>query len=116
MLDLAVAAVEDIKAQNVVLLDVRNLTTITDHMLICSGTSGRHVKSIADAVVRAAKEANAKPSIEGLQEAEWVLVDLGSVVVHIMQAQARAFYQLEKLWSLAEPDDLQARNPALTTP
>ncbi len=98
-LAIAVHAIDELKGRDVRFLDVRALTPLTDYMLIVTGTSNRHVKSIADSVVMSAKKAGHQPSgIEGLDEAEWVLVDLGGVVVHIMQAQTRAFYQLEKLW------------------
>jgi ribosome-associated protein len=100
---LAVAAIEDLKGQDVKVLDVRALTAITDSMVICTGTSSRHVKSIAENVVTAFKEKGLRPrGIEGLDQGEWVLVDLGGVLVHVMQTQARAFYQLEKLWDLKE--------------
>ncbi len=89
-----------------VTLDVRALTTVTDHMLICSGTSQRHVKSLAENLVKTCKDAGHQPAgIEGLDEGEWVLVDLGGVVAHVMQPQARAFYQLEKLWSMGPSED-----------
>ncbi|MEN8719033.1 MAG: ribosome silencing factor [Oceanococcaceae bacterium] len=105
---LAVAAIEDLKGRDLRLLDVRSLTPLTDFMLIVTGTSNRHVKSLADSVVMAAKQAGTPPlGVEGLDQAEWVLVDLGGVVVHIMQMQTRAFYQLEKLW-LGEPGDPEA--------
>lgn len=100
---LAVAAIEDLKGFDIKVLDVRALTTITDVMIICSGTSSRHVKSIADAVVEKSKGQGARPrKLEGYDQGEWVLVDLGGVVVHVMQLSTRAFYQLEKLWDIQE--------------
>jgi ribosome-associated protein len=102
--ELAIAALEDLKGQDIKVLDVRSLTTITDYMVICTGTSNRHVKSLAQSVVTLAKERGLRPQgIEGLDQGEWVLVDLGGVLVHVMQLQARAFYQLEKLWDIREP-------------
>ncbi|NGY05230.1 ribosome silencing factor [Solimonas terrae] len=103
LLKLAIGALEDMKAQNITVLDVMKLTTVTDTMIICTGTSNRHVKSLAQNVAEDAKHAGFQPlGIEGTEQGEWVLVDLGGVVVHVMQAQARAFYQLEKLWAVAE--------------
>jgi ribosome-associated protein len=96
---LAVAALEDLKAVDIRVLDVSKLTTITDIMVIATGTSNRHAASLAHSVIDKAKENGHRPvGIEGLNEGEWVLVNLGGVIVHVMQAQARAFYQLEKLW------------------
>ena len=102
---IAVAALEDMKAVDVKVIDVMKLTTITDTMIICTGTSNRHVKSLADSVIEKAKESGVRPiGIEGIEQGEWVLVDLGGVVVHVMQVQARAFYQLERLWDVAPPE------------
>lgn len=102
---LAIAAIEDVKGLDLKVLDVQALTTIADTMLICTGTSSRHVKSIAENVIASAKAGGYRPrGVEGLTSSEWVLVDLGDVLVHVMQAQTRIFYQLEKLWDLPPPE------------
>jgi ribosome-associated protein len=102
---LVVKTLDDMKANEVVTIDVRGKTSITDVMIIASGTSDRHVKSMAEAVAFQAKLAGEPPlGIEGAEEGEWALVDLNGVVVHIMQPKVRDFYQLERLWKLDAPD------------
>jgi ribosome-associated protein len=97
-----VKAMEDIKAQEVLTLDVRKLTDVTDIMVIASGTSSRHVRAIADNVLDAARAAGRKAfGSEGKQAGDWILVDFGSVLVHVMGVEARRFYALEKLWAPA---------------
>jgi len=96
---LAFDALDDLKAVDVRVLDVREKTNVTDVMVIATGTSARHVKSLADNVIVKAKQNGETPvGIEGEETGEWVLVDLGDVVVHVLQAEIRDFYQLEKLW------------------
>jgi ribosome-associated protein len=100
--ELALKVLDDLKAQSVVQLDVRHLTSMTDTMIIASGRSDRHVRSIAQALVEAAKAAGYAPlGVEGEGSGEWVLVDLGDVVTHVMLPRAREFYSLEKLWDIA---------------
>ena len=101
--DTALQALEDVKGTDIVEFDVRNMTSVTDVMVIASGTSDRHVKSLANADVTACKKAGVVPlGVEGEREGEWVLVDLGDVVVHVMQPRIREFYALEKLWAVTE--------------
>lgn len=92
-------ALDDLKAQNVSVIDVRGLTDVADTIVIASGTSDRHVKSLAGRVVERAKQAGFRPmGVEGEREGEWVLVDLQDVIVHVMLPRIREFYALEKLW------------------
>ena len=98
---IVIAALEDVKGQDVVIIDVRELSDITDTMVVVSGASNRQVKALAQSAVEAGKKAGFQPiGVEGLDEGEWVLVDFGDVIVHVMQPATRAFYELEKLWSL----------------
>ncbi|MEJ2405679.1 MAG: ribosome silencing factor [Candidatus Thiodiazotropha sp.] len=107
--DVVIKALEDMKAKDIVILDVRGKTSITDIMIVASGTSDRHVKSIAQTVAFQAKQAGEAPlGTEGIEDGEWALVDLNGVVVHIMQPKVRDFYHLERLWSLDEPRETQA--------
>lgn len=105
MKELVVHALGDLKAIEVLVLDVKDMTSVTDVMVIASGTSNRHVKSIANSVIEKAKENGVQPlGMEGDDVSEWILVDLGDVVVHIMKPDIRDFYNLEKLWSFKEQD------------
>ena len=93
-------ALADIKAVNVLSLDVRSLTGIADYMVIASGTSTRHVKALADNVVVKSKESGFKPlGVEGERDSDWILVDLAGVIVHVMLPVTRNFYDLERLWT-----------------
>ncbi|WP_227368633.1 ribosome silencing factor [Halomonas sp. M20] len=97
---LAVGALEELKGQEIAELDVAALTSVTDTMVIANGTSTRHVSALAENVVEKAKEAGVRPlGVEGGTGADWVLVDLGDVVVHVMLPDARRLYDLERLWS-----------------
>ena len=105
---LAVDALEDLKAVDILQLDVRKLSDFTDFMIIATGRSARQVAALAENVVMKAKQAGEAPlGVEGLRGGEWVLVDLCDVVVHVMQPEVREFYQLEKLWGGREIADQQ---------
>ena len=101
-----VAALEDLKGINIVTLDVAALTPMTDFMVMVTGTSNRHVKALADTANETAKGLGLQPlGIEGRESYDWVLVDLADVIVHVMNEEARNFYELERLWSnLDEPN------------
>ena len=102
--NLVVEALRDIKAKDIVVLDVAELTDVTEHLVVASGGSSRQVKALANNVVEEVKKHGVQPlGVEGMDSAEWVLVDLGDVVVHVMLPEIRQFYELEKLWSV-RPD------------
>ena len=104
------AAVQELKAKDVVEIDVRGKSSVADYLVIASGTSTRHVKSIADEVVKFAKKLDVMPlGVEGEREAEWVLVDLGDVIVHVMLPRVREFYALERLWTVGDQPPDHAR-------
>ncbi len=101
-------ALEDAKTQNIAVLDVRKISDFTDYMVIATGTSNRHVQSSADKVVETLRGHGVRPvGIEGKQLGDWVLIDFGDVVAHIMREQTRDFYNLEKLWSDAKRVDVE---------
>jgi ribosome-associated protein len=95
----AIAALEDIKARDIVALDVTRLTSITDYMIVASGESARQTKALARNVTDKVKAAGGEVmGIEGEETGDWILVDLGNVIVHIMHPAVRAYYNLEELW------------------
>ncbi len=97
--DLAINALQDLKGIDIVSMDVRTLTSITDYMIICTGRSSTHIKALAENVSVKAKEVKASfVRTEGDRDSEWILVDLGDVVIHVMLAATRSFYSLEDLW------------------
>lgn len=98
--DTIVALLEDMKAENIRVLDVREMTDVTDYMVIASGTSDRHVTAMARRVVDELREAGRRPlGVEGQEHGDWVLIDFGDAVVHVMRPDTRKFYDLEGLWS-----------------
>ncbi len=98
---IALEALDDLKGKDAITLDVRGLTSVTDYMVICTGSSTRHVKSLAENVaVEVKKRGLAARGIEGAKASDWVLVDFGDVVVHVMLPEARDFYDLERLWTV----------------
>lgn len=106
---LVVDALDEVKARDIVKLDVRELTTVTDFMIVASGTSSRHVKALVDAVAEKSRAAGHRPAgIEGEEGGEWVLLDLQDALVHVMLPRVREFYNLEKLWSLSPASDAVA--------
>ena len=106
---LVIEVLDDTKATDIIRLDVRDMTSVTDYMIVASGTSNRHVKALANNVADKAREAGHRPmGIEGEEGGEWVLLDLQDALVHVMLPKVREFYNLEKLWSLGSPKDLAA--------
>ena len=97
--DFVIDKIDDLKGQDIIAIDVKGKSSITDCMIICTGTSTRHVVSIADHVVQESRAAGLLPlGVEGEATADWVVVDLGDVIVHVMQDESRRLYELEKLW------------------
>ncbi len=97
--DIVVNALEDVKAKDISVIDVRDRTSVTDYMILASGTSNRHVRSLADSVVSDVKEKGVRyANVEGADASDWILVDLGDIVVHVMMPATREFYDLERLW------------------
>ncbi len=108
LLECVRGATEELKAKDLVEIDVIGRSSVADYMVIASGTSSRHVKSIADEVVKFAKKLGVMPlGVEGEREAEWVLVDLGDVIVHVMLPRVREFYALERLWTVGDQPPIE---------
>lgn len=106
------SALEDAKARDITWMDVTDQTDITDYMVVASGTSNTHVKAVVNRLLEKAAKAGFKPlGVEGLEDGEWVLIDLGDVVVHIMLPKVREFYDLERLWSMGASRSKSARGP-----
>jgi ribosome-associated protein len=107
LLKMVESVLDERKGQNITTLDVIGKTSVTDYMVLATSTSERHAKALSDYVVEKVKENGFMPlGVEGQQGSDWVLVDLGDVILHIMTAQAREFYQLEKLWSVDRAEEL----------
>lgn len=102
------ASLDDAKAEDVLTLDLQGKTTIADTMVLATGRSTTHVGAIADRVIRACKDAGIVAKVEGLPHCDWVLVDVGDVVVHLFRPEVRQFYNLEKLWGVDRPSERQA--------
>ena len=101
MIDLVLKSLDDAKAEQTVSIDITGKSSLTDHMVVTSGRSNRHVSAVADQVVRALRDAGfGKPRVEGLPHADWVLVDAGDVIVHIFRPEVREFYNIEKMWAV----------------
>ena len=104
---LAVTALEELKGSEITVMDVSEMTDVTSRMVIASGTSSRHVRSLAENVVLEAKRANNPPlGHEGEESGDWVLVDLGEIVVHVMMPETRDYYNLEKFWEEFQREEL----------
>lgn len=98
--DFVIDKIDDMKAQDIVAIDVKGKSSITDCMVICTGTSTRHVASIAEHVVKEARQIGLRPfNVDSRSSSDWLVVDLGDIIVHVMQEESRQLYELEKLWS-----------------
>lgn len=111
LLEIVQNELDERKGQQITTLDVRGKTSFTDYMLLVTGTSGRHLQSLCEHVAAKVKASGAEIlGIEGGPGSDWVLLDLGDVIVHAMTAQARDFYQLEKLWSVDQPQEVNQQS------
>ena len=109
--ELVDSVLDDLKAEAIVRLDVRHLTSVTDLMVIATGRSNRHVRAVAETLLEQSKARGLTPlGVEGLDGGEWVLIDLADVVVHVMLPKVREFYDLEKLWDLDNLEDAERKS------
>ena len=108
ILDLVLARLDDMKAEDTLTIDLRNKSSIGDYMVISSGRSQRHVGSVADRVVEDLHKAGIAARVQGVPHCDWVLIDAGDVIVHVFRPEVRAFYNLEKMWAPARPHGRRA--------
>jgi ribosome-associated protein len=109
LVDLVVGKLDDDKAEDIVVVDLRGKSSIADHMVIASGASTRQVAAMADHIARALKDAGQPVTVEGLTQGDWVLIDGGDIIVHLFRPEVREFYNLEKMWGGTRPATLAAR-------
>jgi ribosome-associated protein len=102
--NMILSRLDEDKAQDVVLIDLKNKSSVADAMIVASGRSHRHVGALADHLLRALKDAgHGKARVEGMPHCDWVLIDAGDVIVHLFRPEVRSFYNIEKIWSVEPP-------------
>lgn len=105
-LDIVLASLDDSKAEDIVSIDIRSKSSLGDHMVVASGRSHRHVAAVADHLIKALKDAGLGfPRVEGLSNADWVLIDSGDIIVHVFRPEVREFYNIEKMWQAPDLED-----------
>ncbi len=116
MLKTVLARLEDMKAEDSVVIDLTGKSSIGDYMVVTSGRSQRHVSAVADHLVQDIEEAGGpRVRVEGMRQGDWVLIDAGDIIVHVFRPEIRTFYNLEKMWSMS-PDEEQSSMPAAAKP
>ncbi|WDR04311.1 ribosome silencing factor [Devosia algicola] len=106
MINVVLESLDDAKAEQTIAVDITGKSSLSDHMVVTSGRSQRHVGAVADQLVKSLREAGyTKPRIEGLPHCDWVLVDAGDVIVHIFRPEVREFYNIEKMWQAEFAED-----------
>jgi ribosome-associated protein len=104
-LDTVLASLEDSKAENIVSIDIQGKSSLGDYMVVASGRSHRHVAAVADNLLKALKDAGTRARVEGLNSADWVLIDAGDIIVHVFRPEVREFYGIEKMWQAPDLED-----------